>query len=96
MEWLGVNPVGYYRSYTRDVKTAISISDDLFRRAEASARTLKMTRSRLYATALEEYLERRSPAQITAALNEIYSRHPAQVEPCLLAANLRSIPPENW
>jgi hypothetical protein len=78
------------------MKTAVSISDDLFRRAEASARTWKMTRSSLYAKALEEFLDRRSPARVTAALDEVYSREQATVDPGLFAATLRSIPTEKW
>ena len=57
----------YNLCYTQRVKTAISLPEDLFRLAEAAARKLKMSRSQLYATALEEYLERRKTSNITAA-----------------------------
>jgi len=54
------------------MKTAISLPDELFRRAEAVARKLKISRSQLYATAITEFIERRQAARITQRLNEIY------------------------
>lgn len=57
--------------YTLVMKTAISIPDELFREVEACSRRLKLSRSRLFATAVREYLARqgtgRSP---TDAWNE--------------------------
>ena len=44
--------------YTPFMKTAISIPDDLFREVEACSRRLKLSRSRLFATAAREYLAR--------------------------------------
>jgi len=41
------------------IKTAISLEDALFRQAEGLARRMKVSRSRLFATALEEFIERR-------------------------------------
>jgi predicted transcriptional regulator len=51
------------------MKTAISIPDDVFERAEQLARTLKMSRSGLYTQAVREYVARHSDDAITAALN---------------------------
>ena len=56
--------------YTRSMKTAISIPDDLFREVEACSRRLKLSRSRLFATAAREYLARHGPpTDATAAWN---------------------------
>ena len=44
--------------YTVPVKTAISIPDDLFREVDACSRRLRVSRSRLFATAAREYLAR--------------------------------------
>ena len=56
--------------YTPIVKTAISIPDDLFREVEACSRRLKVSRSRLFATAAREYLARHGTAgDATAAWN---------------------------
>jgi predicted transcriptional regulator len=57
--------------YTRGMKTAISIPDDLFADAERLARELKKSRSRLYGDALREYLARHSSESITETLNRV-------------------------
>ena len=44
------------------MKTAISIPDELFREVEACSRKLKLSRSRLFATAAREYLARHGAA----------------------------------
>ena len=73
------------------MKTAVSLPDNLFKQAESTARKLKMTRSRLYATALKEFIDRRKAEAITQKLNEVYSKEPAEIDPALYAAQLRAI-----
>jgi predicted transcriptional regulator len=53
------------------MKAAISIPDDLFRRAEEMARTLGKSRSQLYREALAGYLMRRDPQSVTTALDQL-------------------------
>jgi predicted transcriptional regulator len=53
------------------MKTAISIPDDLFEEAEALARKLKRSRSRLYSQAVREYVARHSADSVTAALDAL-------------------------
>ena len=62
------------------MKTAVSVPDDLFRMAEAAARRLRFSRSKLYATAIAEFLERRQTDAVTERLNEVYSRRSAKVD----------------
>jgi predicted transcriptional regulator len=57
--------------YTFGMKTAISIPDDLFRRADELASQLGKSRSELYREALADYVARRDPKAVTSALNEI-------------------------
>lgn len=78
------------------MKTAISVPDDLFRKAEAAARRLRVSRSKLYATALADFLERQQSTAITERLNEIYKRRPAKLDPALHRAQLKSIQKESW
>lgn len=86
----------YNLCYTKGMKTAISLPDELFRRAEAVARKLKISRSQLYATAIMEFIERRQAARITQHLNEIYSAEPAKIDPALASAQSKSIERESW
>ncbi len=53
------------------MKTAVSIPDDLFRRADELATQLGKSRSELYREALADYVARRDPRAVTSALNEI-------------------------
>ena len=92
----GLSAVRYNQSYTSHMKTAVSVPDALFRRAESAARRLRVSRSKLYATALAHYLDRAQAEKITAALNEVYSASPARVDPALHKAQLKSLPKESW
>lgn len=51
------------------MKTAISIPDGLFERAEAMARRLGRSRSQIYRDALAEYIARHEPNAVTASLD---------------------------
>lgn len=51
------------------MKTAVSIPDEIFERVERLARRTKRSRSRLFAEAMQEYLARHSPDEITDAVN---------------------------
>ena len=78
------------------MKTAVSLPDDLFRQAEASARRLRVSRSQLYARAIADFLQRQDDSSVTERLNEIYSHWPAKVEAALNRAQLKSLPKETW
>jgi metal-responsive CopG/Arc/MetJ family transcriptional regulator len=65
------------------MKTAVSVPDELFRQGEATAKKLRMSRSKLYATALAQYLERKRSKSITERLNEVYSKHDSKMDPAL-------------
>lgn len=70
--------------------------DDLFRSAEATARRLRVSRSELYARAIAEFLKARQGDAITERLNEVYSRDPAEVDPGLRRAQLKSLSKDAW
>lgn len=78
------------------MKTAISIPDPLFNAAEEAARRLEISRSELYARALEEYLAARRDGEITKRLNEVYAEEPARVDPVLAHMQFASLPSEPW
>ena len=78
------------------MKTAVSMPDDLFRLADATARRLRVSRSELYAKAIAEFLERQDASAITGRLNDVYSRHPAKVDSGLHRAQLKSLEKDAW
>jgi len=55
------------------MKTAVSIPDDVFAKAERLARRTKRSRSRIFSDALREYVARHSPDEITEAVNKAAS-----------------------
>jgi metal-responsive CopG/Arc/MetJ family transcriptional regulator len=60
--------------YTRGMKTAVSIPDEIFEKAERMARRTRRSRSDIYAAALREYVARHSPDEVTEAMNEVCDR----------------------
>lgn len=73
------------------MKTAISLPDELFERAERAAERLRLNRSQLYARALKEYLERTDPEALTAAFNVVYSTEPSDLDPALWEMQLLTL-----
>jgi predicted transcriptional regulator len=53
------------------MKTAVSIPDDIFQRAETLAHRAKRSRSELYARALSEYVARHAPDRVTEAMDRV-------------------------
>lgn len=87
----------YNQSYTEDMKTAISLPDDLFRTAERVARSLGLSRSQLYQKALAAFLERYNDEAITDTLNKVYtSRKKMGLDPVLDQLQRASLPREDW
>jgi metal-responsive CopG/Arc/MetJ family transcriptional regulator len=73
------------------VKTAVSIPDALFEAADRAARRLGLSRSELYARALERFLSDDPDQVITARLDDIYGGEESAVEPALAAAQRRAV-----
>lgn len=84
--------------YTAQVKTAVSLPDDVYARAERAARQLGRTRSALYAEALREYLDRHQLEQdrVTALLDDVYDDHEAERTSATAAAGRRLIDSGAW
>ncbi|BDC51161.1 hypothetical protein F183_A34770 [Bryobacterales bacterium F-183] len=78
------------------MKTAVSMPDELFERAEVEARRLRVSRSELYAIAIEEFLKARRDSAVTERLNEVYSRTPAKVERALERAQFKTLDKDVW
>jgi predicted transcriptional regulator len=53
------------------MKTAVSVPDDVFRRADSLARRTGRSRSEIYSAALNEYLARHVPEEVTASLDRV-------------------------
>ena len=53
------------------MKTAISVPDDVYSKAERLARRSGRSRSDVYSAALREYVARHDPDEITVALDRV-------------------------
>ncbi len=75
------------------MKIAVSIPDELFAEAEREARRRGVSRSRLYAQALEAMLARDSAGEsaLTRELNEIYADIDSRMDPVLDEMQRRTI-----
>jgi len=78
------------------MKTAISIDEKLFYDAENFSRTAGLTRSKLYCTAIKEYLKNNSPNLITKRLNDYYKNHDSRLDDDLKAVATRLFNEEDW
>jgi metal-responsive CopG/Arc/MetJ family transcriptional regulator len=55
------------------IKTAISIEKNLFDQAENIARTMKVSRSKLFVIALQDFIEHQKNKEMLAKINAAYS-----------------------
>lgn len=66
-----------------NIKTAISLQKALFDQVDALAHEKKVSRSRLFAMALEDYLRREQNRKLAEQLNAVYGSEPDPEEEAL-------------
>jgi len=80
----------------RNLKTAISIPENIFLQADETAKVLGLNRSRLYTAAIAEFLEKHREGSVKAKLNEIYANENSQVDPIFNKAQMMGLAKEDW
>jgi len=65
------------------IKTAISIEKDLFDQAEKMARSMKVSRSKLFVIALQDFIEHQKNKELLAQINAAYAEEPDASEQTL-------------
>ena len=73
------------------MKTAVSLPEHLFRKADEVAGELGIPRSRLFAIALEQFLVNHRQQAVTERLNAVYSDLPARQSQDAMDAGLESL-----
>jgi metal-responsive CopG/Arc/MetJ family transcriptional regulator len=73
------------------MRTTISIPDDVFESADQLARELSISRSKLYSTAVAEYIAKHRAEDVRAKLNEVYAEQPSGLPPEIRQVQARSI-----
>lgn len=82
--------------YTAGMKTAVSIPDDLFARADRLAHRAGRSRSHLYSAALREYLARHGPDEVTEALDDLLGEMGGGTDPFVGEAARHSLETTEW
>ena len=82
--------------YTPGMKTAVSIPDDIFEKAERLARRMKKSRSQLFSHALAEYVARHAPDHVTEMMNQVCADIGTEPDPFVSAASRRTLERSEW
>ncbi len=72
------------------IKTAISIDKTLFAQANALARKLKVSRSRLFVIALEDFIREQENRELLEKINAVYENEPGEPEKTLRRKSRKS------
>lgn len=82
--------------YDTGMKIAISLPDDLFETADTLAGRLGISRSRLVALALTEFIAKHRSSKVTERLDTVYSAEESRVEKPLRRAQGRAARRTEW
>ena len=78
------------------MKTAVSIPDHVFEQAERLARRTRQSRSRVFSKALEEYVGRHSPDEVTEAMDRVCEELGEPGDAFVAAAARRTVERSEW
>lgn len=78
------------------MKTAVSIPDELFRKADELANRMGKSRSEVYRDALADYVARRDHGAVTRALDEIADEVSGEERAFTGAAARRTLSRSEW
>ncbi len=65
---------------TTSVKTAISIQKDLFQEVNRIAKKLKVSRSKLFVLAVQEFIKKQESQELLSQINKAFSDYPDSEE----------------
>jgi len=78
------------------MKTAISVSDDVFLLSEKLAKKLKVSRSKIFAMGVKKLAEEYDDANVTAKLDKFYENERAEIDPVVMKMAALSLPKDKW
>ena len=78
------------------MKIALSIPDELFDSAETLSKRLGVSRSRLYATALEDFVAKHQAKKVTERLDSVYVSQESRVDQATRHLQARSLSKKPW
>jgi len=78
------------------MKTAISIPDKVFDSADRLAKKMKLSRSELYAKAIEEFVAEHARMGVREKLDQVYATETSSMDPSLARAQAAAVGREDW
>jgi predicted transcriptional regulator len=78
------------------MKTAVSIPDAIFEKVERLARGARRSRSEVFSKALEEYVARHAPDEVTEAMDRVCAAVEATPEDFVAKAGRRVLERSEW
>jgi hypothetical protein len=78
------------------MKTAISLPDPLFLAAEKAAKRLSMSRSQMYAKAIQEFVDLHAQTDVTERLDRVYGEESSRLDPVLGKMQQLTIEDDAW
>ncbi len=78
------------------MKTAISIPDKIFVAADRYAKAHGLSRSNLYARAIEQFLDQNPADHITIQLNKVHQAKDSKLNKTVASLQFHSIEKEEW
>ena len=78
------------------MKTAVSMPEPIFAAAEKLAKRLKLSRSALYARAIEEYVRKNESDDVTARINQVLADAGDGADPFVAAAAVATLRRAEW
>lgn len=78
------------------MKTAISVSDDVFELSERLAKKLKVSRSKIFAMGVKKLAEEHDEQELIANINKVCEKVDTSVDPALFKMTMMSLPKDEW
>ncbi len=78
------------------MKTAISVSNEVFEMSEKLAKQLKVSRSKVFAMGVEKLAREYDEDEVTEKLNRFYENERAEIDPVIMKMAALSLPKEEW
>jgi len=78
------------------MKIELSIPNELFESAETLSKHLRMSRNRLYATALQDFVTKHGAARVTERLNMVYRVADSRLDGTTRRLQTRALKPTKW
>src|SRR5207244_209333 len=82
--------------YTLGMKTAVSIPDDVFEKVERLVRRSRRSRREVFSAALQEYLARHAPEEVTDAMNRVCADVADQANGFVATASWHALEKTEW